>query len=228
MKLKDMNFSEINPATTLIYLYYEQKGNWEGIRKALAEKVELPDASTITTALDGWRADMLAKDPEMNILTILDVSTKEYPAWLTKVRRPPFVVVYTGNLELMNPKSKLLVVENGDITKMLRRYGIMHGYADTDSITLYANTAESGDTVSKMYETGDAAAERLISIGDRFLAIDGQKGFLEKLSALKKDTDKRKLFALPGNAGCMCNKLIKSGWHLCDSGEDLITIPESK
>ncbi len=228
MKLKDMSFAEINPQNTLLYLFCNKKGNWEEIRKALAEKEELPDSTTVSSTLDKWKAEMLAKDPEMQVLTILNVTTKEYPVWLTKLRRPPFVIVYTGSFELLNPKNKLLVVENGDITKMLRRYGIAHGYAEPDSITLYANTAEAGDTVNKIYETGESASERLISIGDRFLAIDGQPGFLEKLKALKKDTDKKKLYALPGNAGCMCNKLIKSGWHLCDCGEDLISIPKSK
>lgn len=228
MKLKDATFTEINPQNTLLYLFCNKKGNWEEIRKALAEKEELPDSTVISSTLDTWKAEMLTKDPEMQVLTILNVTTKEYPIWLTKLHRPPFVVVYTGDLEILNPKNKPLIIEAGDVTKAFRRYGITHGYTEADGFTLYANTPESGDTVLKIYETGEAATERLISIGDRFLATDGQKGFLEKMKTFKKDTDKKKLYALPGKAGCTCNKLIKSGWHLCDSGEDLISLPESK
>ena len=229
MKLSEIKFEDFNPLNTLLYFYATKKGNWEEIQKALSEKEELPPVATMQATLEEWRKAILEKTPDAQVVTILDLtSTKLCPTWLTKFRRPPYVLVYTGSLETLNPKNKLLVVEDGSISKMLRRYGIAHGYADANGITTYINSPEVGDLVSNFVEDEVTARERLVSIGDRFLAIDGNPAFLETMKMLKKSTDMKKLYALPGNAGCMCNKLIKSGWHLCDSGEDLISIPGSK
>ena len=229
MKLSEIKFDAFNPLNTLLYFYVTKKGNWEEIQKSLVEKDELPDISDMQTTLEAWRKEVLEKTPEAQVISILDLtSTKAYPTWLTKFRRPPYVLVYTGSLETLKPKNKLLVVEDGSISKMLRRYGIAHGYADANGITTYINSPEVGDLVSTFVEDEATARERLVSIGDRFLAIDGNPAFLETMKMFKKSTDMKKLYALPGNAGCMCNKLIKSGWHLCDSGEDLISIPGSK
>lgn len=229
MKLNELKFEDFNPLNVLLYFYATKKGNWEEIQKALSEKEELPNVETMRTTLEDWRKAILEKTPDAQVVTILDLtSTKLYPTWLTKFRRPPYVLVYTGSLETLNPKNKLLVVEDGSISKMLRRYGIAHGYADANGITTYINSAEEGDLVSTFMEDEETARERLVAIGDRFLAIDGKANFLETMKKFKKSTNTKNLYALPGNAGCMCNKLIKSGWHLCDSGEDLISIPGSK
>ncbi|MCP4336904.1 MAG: DNA-processing protein DprA [Mycoplasma sp.] len=78
----------------LIYFSIKYKGDWDLIYKALEdkEKVKLDDLRTLEKSLE---------QNKMNAITILDM---EYPNQLKKAYKPPFVIFYEGNKDLLKQK----------------------------------------------------------------------------------------------------------------------------
>lgn len=87
----------------IIYLSLLFNGDWDLIYKELKEK-------TIK-----FNDELKEKIEEINVdaITILD---SEYPSSLKKIDKPPFVLFYKGNKELINSKSILAVIGSRNST----------------------------------------------------------------------------------------------------------------
>ena len=81
----------------LVYLSIKYKGKWEDIYKAIAEKqkVDLDEAEEKIKKLD------------CNYLTILD---ENYPQEFKTIEKPPFVIFYRGDINLLNSKNKRVAI----------------------------------------------------------------------------------------------------------------------
>ena len=82
----------------LIYLSYKFKGDWEKIYEALRKKEYNFTKSEVDKALQKLKC---------KVITILD---SNYPTYLRKVFRPPFVLYYYGDICLINDFTKAIAV----------------------------------------------------------------------------------------------------------------------
>ncbi|MGL5358042.1 MAG: DNA-processing protein DprA [Metamycoplasmataceae bacterium] len=91
----------------LIFFAIKYKGNFEKIYKALKDK-EFVSIEEIEKIYDK------IKNKEIQAITILD---DEYPAGLKEIYKPPFVLFYKGNKELLKVNAITITGENkiGDI-----------------------------------------------------------------------------------------------------------------
>lgn len=78
----------MNPRDALIYLSLKYKGDYTSISSAIRLREEV-DSNTV---------DLVVKNLKCKVTTILD---PDYPASLQSAIRPPFVIYYRGNLELI-------------------------------------------------------------------------------------------------------------------------------
>lgn len=225
MKIKELKItSESFEKTPIVLLYFYMKadGQWEKFKKILEEKEEISSFSAAAEELQTW-IDRIVKDkPDTEFVAI---TQKEYPAYLKTAYHPPFVLLYQGDIDILQKKYKFLAAEDACVSNMLKKYGISHVTKGKNEVSLYYNSVDGEKELSFQETSEDLRIKRVVDLADRVLAVDGAADFLSALAAEGKDKNKKKLYALPGNAGCMCNKLIKQGWHLCDSGMDLIDLP---
>ena len=79
-----------------VILYFACKyfGDWERIYDALEKQEEI----------DFDEIELLKKEYENMYITVLDA---EYPMELKKIDRPPFILFYKGNFDLLNSKNKI-------------------------------------------------------------------------------------------------------------------------
>ncbi|MEG0034518.1 MAG: DNA-processing protein DprA [Bacilli bacterium] len=80
----------------LLYLTLKYDGRWDDVYKAVKTK-EMVDAEEVETIKDKI---------ESKYVTIID---DDYPNLLKKIHKPPFVIFYYGNLELLNEKTISIV-----------------------------------------------------------------------------------------------------------------------
>ena len=90
-------FIMISMRQVLIYLSLKYKGDWRGIRDAIANKERV---------IDGEALPLLASLKE-NTITLLD---DDYPLNLKQAFRPPFVLYYRGNKKLLSERHKLGII----------------------------------------------------------------------------------------------------------------------
>lgn len=110
----------------LLYLSYKYKGNWELIYKALETK----------EIINEDLAKKIHQKFKNNYLTILD---ENYPMSLKKIYKPPFVIFYKGNVDLLQETNHYLWIFGSYITSQIKKsvqelkksnWGLVSGYFD--------------------------------------------------------------------------------------------------
>lgn len=86
----------------LLYFVIKYQGNWDQVYHALdsKEKIALEELHTIEKKID------------CQYLTIL---SSQYPAGLKTIYKPPFVIFYVGNIDLLKHSQKMIAVTGGHI-----------------------------------------------------------------------------------------------------------------
>lgn len=197
----------------LIYLYVKKKGNWKEIYKALSEKEPLPaDLTTCRVEIDKF----LAKHPKT--VTLVD---SDFPKTLQSRKHPPFVLPYEGELKLAD-YDQIVAIEDCTLAAIFANHKIRHCFVDEKgSCHIRIPTTEGEGTYKELVFEDDREHSILTmaAISKKFVATQGDRSFV---TVFEDALDKSNLFALPGNSGCECNKLIKERWHLCDCPADVL------
>lgn len=86
----------------LLYFVLKYQGNWDLVYQALdaKEKIPLEELHTIETKIS------------CQYLTILN---SQYPAGLKTIYKPPFVIFYVGNIDLLKHSQKMIAVTGAHI-----------------------------------------------------------------------------------------------------------------
>jgi len=87
----------------ILYFALKYKGDWNLIYKAIKDLEDI----------DVDEYDDLKKKLKANFITILD---NEYPEKLKNISRPPYVLFYYGNIDLLNCNNTLAVVGSREIS----------------------------------------------------------------------------------------------------------------
>lgn len=98
----------------LVYLSIIYKGNWQKIYNAIVTKEKINDTNF----------DIVLKKLEDKYITLL---SPDYPTNLKNTFKPPFVLFYKGNIDLLNSKKKIAVIGS--------RNNSSYGKQVTESIT---------------------------------------------------------------------------------------------
>ena len=139
----------MNQRNILIYLAIKHEGNWLDIMQAIEAKEDF----------DSDVADKIVAAMQCNAITILD---KDYPKYLLKSSRPPFVLFYYGDITLINDMEKNLSVvgsrkytEYGRmatirlVERLCKQYNIVSGLAvGIDSIAQKTCIENGGKTIA--------------------------------------------------------------------------------
>ncbi len=201
----------------LIYLYVKKKGNWREIYKALSEKEKLPsDLTTCHVEIDKF----LTKHPKT--VTLVD---DDFPTALKSRKHPPFVLPYEGELGLAD-YDQMVAIEDCTLALLFTKHKIRHCFVDEKGschIRIPSTEGESPYKELVFEEDREHSILTMAAISKKFVATQGDRNFV---TAFEDALDKSSLFALPGNSGCECNKLIKEGWHLCDCPSDVFFATE--
>lgn len=81
----------------IVYLAIKYKGDWDAIYKAIMEKENV----------DVKEVERVVSECPYNYITILD---DRYPMNIKHIYKPPFVLFYKGNLELLHSKKRQALV----------------------------------------------------------------------------------------------------------------------
>ena len=138
---------EIHINEVLLYLSLKYKGDWESIFHAVRVKEKYDHA----------KLEELRKDMKCKYVTLLD---KEYPSCLKLTYRPPFVIYYYGNLDLLKTNT-IGVIGSRDnsgygkenctkiVSELSKELTIVSGLArGIDSIAHQAAINASGKTIA--------------------------------------------------------------------------------
>jgi DNA processing protein len=115
----------------IIYLAMKYEGEWNRIYEAIKQK-ELVSYETVQETLNTLKS---------RVVTIVD---EDYPEILKKTYKPPFVLFYYGNLNLLNHAERLLSVI--DVAK-------------TNNLSSWMQEISNHYTVVRTYSQGDKAIE---------------------------------------------------------------------
>lgn len=134
----------------LVYLSIIHNGNWNSIYKDILDK----------RSINKTELDEKLKNLDVNYITLLD---KDYPLSLKSTFKPPFVLFYKGNIDLLkNEKRKLAVIgsrENSEYGKNVtesickdlvkENFVIVSGLAKgIDSIAHHSCLTSNGNTIA--------------------------------------------------------------------------------
>lgn len=200
----------------IIYLHVIKKGVWEDVYKAISEKEALP------SDLDACRRvvnKFLSKHP--NVVTIVDPA---YPDVMKRRKHPAFVVSFAGDLGVIE-YDQIIALETEALSPALTNHGLRHAFLDDNGWChiriprLDISTGEYSNKELVLEDDRKHSIFTMIALCRKAVAINGEEDFSENF---RSSFHEKELYALPGNSGCACNKLIKSGWHLCDSWQDLV------
>lgn len=228
----------------LIALYIEHKGNWNSIYEAVVKK-EIPDTEKAEREVDNF----------LNfhqVITILDTEedVKPFIDMVKKMNKPPFVMEYTGDKELLKLSWKdIVVAEEEEMAEALRSvelttatlmqintlpFIISPGKTTTGQLRWGIRIMKPGGRSIYLFE-GEAdpiternnLAARLGGIGHKvlFSKLDTEDGKILLSSAINAGAN---IYAVPGEAGCKTNAIIKEGANLCDTPKDLLDNSEEK
>lgn len=94
----------------LIYFALKYNGDWDKVYKALEEKekVSLKDISSLEKRIE---------EEKWNVITILDI---DYPKQLKSAYKPPFVLWYKGNRELL--KNNICCLTGNQVTDNVKNW----------------------------------------------------------------------------------------------------------
>lgn len=204
----------------LTFLHIKYKGDWEAINKALREHEEI-DESVARKTIKGY-----CTDDEVKFATCFE---PEYPAFLTKLVHPPLILEYKGRLENLT-EGNIVMMETPLIENVLSQHMIKNAYIQDDQLIINEATrlwieADDSKHVNKLVikMPHSDCLNLMRQIAWAFVAVDGDESFV------KSAPETMRKFAIPGNAGCATNALIKTHkWDLCDSWTDLRCEPEER
>lgn len=138
-----------NSRLLLIYFAVKYEGDWLKIMKAIDEKEDI----------DFKVAEQIANNVSSKTLTILD---NDYPKYLSKMSRAPFVLFYHGDISLISDPNKNLAVVGSRkntlygktittdiVKKVCKKYNIVSGMAlGIDAIAHQACIEAGGKTIA--------------------------------------------------------------------------------
>lgn len=115
----------------LIYFALKYNGDWDKVYKALEdkEKVSLKDISALEKQIE---------DEKWSVITILDI---DYPKHLKSAYKPPFVLWYKGNRDLL--KNNMCCITGNQITNNVENWSKSFSDELSKSFTL-VTTAYAG------------------------------------------------------------------------------------
>lgn len=139
----------LNARTILIALSLKYKGDWEGIYEAINEK-DIEGLDNFANEIDNLKC---------KTVTILDPG---YPEILKQIYRPPFVIYYYGNFNLLNsiannvsvvgtrnPSEYGAKITTEIVKKIAQKYVVVSGMAKgIDSISHHACIDGGGSTIA--------------------------------------------------------------------------------
>lgn len=196
----------------LVYLYGKYEGDYDKIMKALEDKEEI-DPAVAGPFLIKFYDDPKHKDHKF--LTLLDA---EYPEWLKALERAPHILEYEGDLSALDGDHHIVALENGDLSAYCAAHGVEHAWLDPEtSLITYVNGEQ------KLAFVDREGYKRLMALSETVLALSGEDDFVAAAHAAPNIQAR---LSLPGVAGSGCNQLIKQGWYLCDSANDLLNWKE--
>lgn len=123
----------------LLYFSIKYKGNWEQIKNALARKEIVSE--------DEGKA--LISNIKCNAITFID---SDYPNCIKQAYRPPFVLFYQGNIQLLESRKKLGVVGSRNNSNYGRETTekIITGLAEKScDITVVSGMAKGIDSIAE-------------------------------------------------------------------------------
>ena len=156
----------------ILYFSLKYLGNWDRIFDALNNKEKI----------DVLEKKKLLTENKAKYITIFD---KNYPEILKGIEKPPFVIYYYGNLDLINRKVKSMYfnsVVNNDKIETIRKY-IKKEYKDSTKLFL-VNTITSTELKKLSKNIVDKNSIGILPSG-----IDAcyEKKSLPLFTTLKKD-----------------------------------------
>ncbi len=163
----------------LIYFAIKYKGDWNEIYKALEvkERVSLNDLKALEKKIS---------NEEFKAITILDL---DYPERLKKAYKPPFVIFYEGNKELLKGNLTLLT---GDATNETLFKKIKDNSYEILQNKVCLTTMRKG-VDEEVYKI--SIKHKIPTI---FIAMDGLNN-VTKASKLKMSNDTLKISEFPNN-----------------------------
>lgn len=228
----------------LIALYIERKGDWDSIYEAISKR-EVPDSAKVEKEVENFLKFH-------QVVTMLDTEedVKPFVDMVKKMNKPPFVMEYTGDKELLKLSWKdIVVAEEEEMAESLRSVGL------TTATLMRINTIPFRTAPGKPSTGQPRWSIRIMKPGGRSIylfegegdPIEERNNLANRLGCLghkvlfsRLDTDDGKIllnnaasagadiYAVPGEAGCATNALIKEGAHLCDTPKDLLDETEEK
>lgn len=135
----------------LIYFAIKYKGNWDDIYDALEKKERVsPEEIEIL--------QKKIKEKKWKFITILD---KNYPDNLKQAYKPPFIIWYKGNIELL--KQNVICATGNDVTKETK----------TRITKFIPELIKSSLVVSMYYEGVDREIEKIIEKNAIYILASG-------------------------------------------------------
>ena len=208
-------FDNILEIEQLYAQYCAAKGDQEVLYQRLQERtiVLKPEEK-----INEWRRSDGHED-SVFVCLLEDTFPKQF---ISKQKNAPLVLEILG--------SPFALLEGADQVVVLDSYPMSSYLVDKGLTTiLYRNnwiTIRDKENSGSIYSTNLNLLNHLTPI-PKFLLVGNNKengtflNFIRSAEFLQRVPTKN-LFAVPGKSGSYTNQLIKRGWHLCDSANDLI------
>jgi len=182
----------------LLYFSIKYRGNWNKIYEALEKKEQV--------SID----ELNSLDNINNYITILD---NKYPEAFKNAFKPPFVIYYSGNIDLFKSKSLSItgdnkqqarvgeIIENLDKRLFTKNSIVSGGYSGTDKL-ISTKANEFGTSIIFVSSSGDLPSKYDLSISEY---PDGSKITRERCK------EKNRLIAAIANKILILNSEKDSG-----------------
>lgn len=215
---------KLSTKEVLIYLYAKHR-KWDEVYKAITDKEELPsNISICKKAIEDFKKEI----PSARIAVITD---DEMPKSLNRRVHPPFLIRYEGDITLLD-KDQLIALDCSpeqlpDVPVAMAKKGARIVALRTDPLSLLVFAPTKDGEIKKLVVYDEDIAHSLLTmatIADRFVSLEGHDEFANMANAAGHGIK----YAAPGPSGCVCNQLIKNGWHLCDCVEDFLYMEPPK
>lgn len=144
----------------LLKLALVNEGNWDKIYDDIKTKRRFKDKELEEVARTNY-----------NFLSIID---EKYPEKLKMVCRPPFVLFYDGNIELLNESNRVLSILNEHLASSYACEAIFNICKDLTEQYTFAiefGSAKNNELITKLLSKG----ARVIAVLDRGIGIDNSK-----------------------------------------------------
>ena len=208
----------------LLYLSKKYNGNWDKIMSAIQNKEDVPPEEI----------EKVYKDNKEDFICLLDI---QYPSTLKHSLRPPFVLYYKGNINLLNSiKTKVAI---GGVRSLTMREEDVANLIFNDDSNVHILDLESG--IGKYLEeqrpydniiVSATALDNVEEVNEGTLYISEKPiGSTKEINSFHSHETRRISAALCDKAlvfscvqGCAVLNLINFALHL---GKDVLAVPTS-